>query len=359
MVSWLLSAALTVSAPASAQSDVSEATMPRPEQVMALPPELRAEFQRQVLSQGGAETRRLERLVDFLFKESGLGMQYRQDATYTVERAYRTREANCLTFTLMVVALAREAGLEAYGQEIEETLSWHQQESIIYRNNHINAGIAIGGRRSTVDVAWDSVIARHPPQSVPDERLLAHFYSNRGVELLAGGQPERAMEHMRTSLRLDPGFATTWSNAGVLYLKKGDLAAAERHYLQALALNPVQGAALFNLVTLYQRTGEKARENAFQRRLENARLKDPFHQFLLAFDYEKNGDYARAVKHYRRAIRLHDGEHRFYFGLARAYLQLGKARRAGSALARAHDLSQGETRGLYQAKLNSLRQRGK
>ena len=65
--------------------------MPRPEQVMAVPPELRAQLQQQVIAAGGSGKPRLERLADFLFRKSGLGMEYSADATLTVEQAYRTR----------------------------------------------------------------------------------------------------------------------------------------------------------------------------------------------------------------------------------------------------------------------------
>lgn len=68
-------------------------------------------------------------------------------------------------------------------------------------------------------------------------------------------------------------------------------------------------------------------------------MKDPYFQFLQAEDNEKQGDYAGAVQHYRRAIRLYDGDSRFYLGLARAYRQLGEERHARRAMNRAAALS--------------------
>ena len=70
---------------------------------------------------------------------------------------------------------------------------------------------------------------------------------------------------------------------------------------------------------------------------------------------ERDGDLERAAEHYRKAIRLYDGEHRFHFGLARVYFQQGDHHRASRELARARELSQGDTRALYQAKLETLR----
>lgn len=322
---------------------------------MALPPPLRARLHEQVIARNRSELARLEALVDFMFDKQGLALEYQYDATHTVEQAFATRKANCLSFTLLFVAMAREAGLEVQAQEIEETLAWRQEASTVYRSNHINAGVRAGGRRYTVDVASDSVIARHDPRPVTDQRMMVHYYNNRAAELLAQGQLDAALAHVRIALDLDPSHATSWSNAGVIHLRNGDRTAAAHAYARALAADPMHGGALFNMVGLYQLTGDHKREGEFRQRLEAAQLKDPFHQFLMALECEKHADYACAVQHYQRAIRLHDNEHRFYFGLARAYLHLGNARRAGRALARAQALGDDSTRGIYQAKLESLK----
>ncbi|MFC5524511.1 tetratricopeptide repeat protein [Rhodanobacter ginsengisoli] len=358
MVTWVYAAVLAFSTSTATPAPVAlaEPEMPRPEQVMAVPPELRAQLQQKVIGAGGSSMQRLQRLVDFMFQESDLGMQYATDATLTVGQAYRTRKANCLTFTLLTVALAREAGLRAYAQEIEDALAWREEGGIVYRSDHVNTGIAIGQRRFTMDVARDSVLVRHPPKTISDQRLLALYYNNRAAELMAGASPAAAVPYMMMSLQLDAGYANSWSNAGVLQLRLGDLRGAERDYLKALALDPVNTGALFNLVTLYQNQGDEARSAVFKRRLEKVQLKDPYYQFLQALDDEKQGDFAEAVKHYKQAIHLYDSEPLFYFGLARAYQQLGDQRRARHALGHAHRLSQASTDEPYQAGRVSQRQ---
>jgi Flp pilus assembly protein TadD len=323
---------------------------------MAVPPALQARLREKVLAGQSSPSRRLERLADFMFDaEHGLGMSYQEDATYTVERAYDTREANCLAFTLLFLALAREAGLDAYPQEIRQTLSWHQRGDIVYRSGHINALVRIGGRGYTVDVAGDSVIARDQPVPVSDARLLSHYYNNLAVELLARGQPAPAAQYVATALQLDPSHAPHWSNAGVILLRNGDAAAAEDAYDRALALDPAEPGALFNMAGLAHRQGDGRREAEYRRRLAAVQQKDPFHQVLQAIQYERAGDYSQAIKHYRRAIRLHPDEHRFYSALARAYLGAGDTRRAAKALARAQHLSDGEQRAAYRAQLDDLR----
>src|SRR3546814_13780021 len=124
------------------------------------------------MGSGGSDRQRLQRLVAFLFDPSGLGMTYATDATLTVAQAYRLRQANCLTFTLLTVALAREAGLDARAQEIDDVVAWRVQDNVVYRFNHVNAQIAIGRMRYTIDVARDEVLARHQPHPISDHPLL-------------------------------------------------------------------------------------------------------------------------------------------------------------------------------------------
>lgn len=359
MATWLLAAALALSPqpPLPLPDALVPSEIPTTEQILAVPPELHDQFRQWMAPVDGAtSTTRLDRLVDFLFsREGGLGLQYSADANYTVAQTYQMRHANCLSFTLLVVALARVDGLQAYAQEIEDVLTWYQEGNTVYRNNHVNAGIRIGHQRFSVDVAWDEVMTRQQPEAIADTHLFAMFYNNRAVDLLGKGQLPQAKAYLARARTLSPDYPAFWSNAGVVALREGRMSEAERLFLRALELNGNYSSALFNLVTFYNRAGREDEARPLQKRLERVRARDPFDQFLLALEHERSGDYEGAVTYYLRAIRLYSEEHRFYQGLARAYLHLGDARRAGRALARAQALTEGATRAQYQAKLERLR----
>jgi Tfp pilus assembly protein PilF len=352
MFSWLLAVALALPTPAPA-AVVAADPIPRSE-VMAMPPELRAQVHEIVSGDNAAPTQRFQRLMNFVVDDHGLGMTYEEDATYTVAQAYATRKANCLTFTLLVLALAKEAGLEAYPQEVGETLSWREVDGTIYRDNHINAGVLVGGHRYTIDPAADLVFLPRSPVKVSHERLLSHYYNNVAVDRLQQGRIDAALQNMAVALDLDPGYATLWSNAGVMHLHNGDATAAERSYLQALALDPVDASGLFNMVQLLHRRNDP-RERGYRQRLARVEQKDPLQQFLQALDHERAGDYPRAIGSMRRAIQLKPDEHRFYAALARIYERAGDLARARSALASAQSHSRGKIQATYQAERDRLR----
>jgi len=361
VIASLLGAALAV-APILAPPPAAPSPLPPPpaiEEVFAIPPALRRAMHEQVrATDGRPDHQRLEALVRYLFDSRGLGMVYRHDADHTVAEAWQTREANCLSFTILTIALARELGIEAYGQEIPRVLSWYREGDTLYFSNHVNAGALIAGRRLTVDVARDEVLTAAPPRQVDDRRLLAIFHSNRAATLLARGDHRLAAGYMDAAFAADDRYATAWSNAGVLAQREGRQDAAERDFQRALELDGAHEGALMNLAGLYAARGEHDREARVRRRIERIQRHNPFHHFLLAAEDEKRGDYARAAQRYRRAISLYAGEHQFHYGLARAYLHLGEGQKAGESLRRAQALAGRGTAQRYQAKLDQLRRKG-
>ena len=354
-LSLLLFAATLLFPDAPRAAALEPATPPATGHLLQVPEALRQQLHARVRPNPDP-TRRLQALADFLLKPEGLGLRYRHDATLSVSEAYARREGNCLTFTLVTVALARELGLQAYGQDAD-AVSWYQEGGSIYRTLHVNAGVRIEGRRFSIDLASNQAITREPPRPIDDARLLAHFYSNRAAELLAQGAVMPALAHARRALAIDPRHAAAHSNAGVISARLGQTDLAERAYLTALAIEPDHAGALFNLGELYARERRGSLASDIRARLARAQQRDPFHHFLLGLQREAAGDAAGAVPHLRRAIRLHRHDHRFHFALARALAELGHVDRAVRALKVARSTSAGSEQSRYQAKLEALRQR--
>ncbi len=355
MYGWIIAAALALQAPpapppaqpppAAAAVEAIDAVPPDPRRIEALPPDLRARLHDEVVEPSHSRLDRLQRLVGFLFSPQRAGMAYQGDATYTVEQAWRTRRGNCVAFTLLFLALADEAGLEAWPQESEDSLAWQLRDNTLYRTNHVSAVARIGGRTWRVDATPEPVIERDPPARIERRRLLAHYYNNLAVVLMEQGRLEDADRYMDAAIAQDPDYSPTWSNAGVVALRGDDRGLAKRRYTRALQLDPDNAAALFNMVGLLDREGDARELAGYRERLERVQRHDPFHHFLLAIDYERAGDIASAIEHFRRAARLMPHEYRFHLALARAYREAGDTRRADRSLARARALGGPEVTG--------------
>ncbi len=355
MFSVILATVLALQAvPASTGEPAPIDSPPSPEQVLAIPEGLQRDFREKVLNATQSPEQRLNRLTDFMFDEEGLGLKYMPNANHTITEAYGTRQVNCLSFTLMFVILAREAGLQAYGQQIDRVLVWGVTGDIVMQSMHANAVVTFDGRKFMADIAADRLSTPVANFQVDDEHLLGLFYSNRAMELLTSGYPREAQAWLDVALAHSPDDATILNNAGVLSQRRGDVAAAETSYLRALAQNSRLTSAYSNLITLYREKGDTSQAEDWQQRAGRVLRKDPYYLFSLGRRQEQSGEYAEAVDLYRRAIRINDGEPLFHFGLARAYYQLGQFRQAGRELGRARDLGGQHDRLRYQAKLDAL-----
>lgn len=335
---------------------VSASRVPTPEEVFAIPADMHAMLQKQVIQRSYSREQRLQALVEMLFDQHGLDLQYDADATYTVSEIWQHRRANCLAFTLLFVTLAREAGIQARVQEVGRVVSWYQdqQAGVVYNVGHVNAGVDIGGRFGTVDLDRNVLYDRRGPVPVSRARALAHFYNNRGADQLAQGDLAGARAFLDASLAQDNTFAPAWNNLGVLAHRQGDNIEARQALDRSLQLDGRQNAALSNASALFRSLGMTAQAQALERRLESLKSEDPFTQYMLGTTAERAGQLDVAIRHYRRAVRLYDTAHQFHFGLARAYFLAGQLKRADHELLRAQELGGAPEQARYQAKLDSL-----
>lgn len=329
---------------------------PTPEQIMAIPDGLRASFRREVIDATRFPEARLQKLVAFVFDEGKLGIEYKADATLTVAESYAQREVNCLSSTLLIVALAREAGLSAEGQEIDRILGWGAIGETVVQSRHANAIVRASDKRKfIIDIDSSDVVATDSLNPVSDQALFAAFYGNRSIELMVAGRLDEAKVWLDTALQYAPDSPSLLNNAGVLSMRLADATAAERYFHAALAQDREMMGAVANLVAFYKKQGDAAKAADWQGRADKLLRKDPYYQFSLGLQLEQAGDLAGAMRQYRRAVSLNREEHRFHFGLARVHFKLGQLRKADAELAKAEDLSEGPRRDQYQAKLAALR----
>lgn len=329
---------------------------PAPESVMRIPDDLRRVFREKVLDTTKFPEERLGKLIKFVFDEDGLGMVYRSDSTHTVAESFHERQVNCLSSTLLIVALAREAGLKAQGQQVESVQVWGTKNEIVFQTRHANAIIEVtANRRFIVDIDASDRLAKDVVHPVSDEQLLAYFYGNRAMELMASGDLENAAKWSDTALQLSRNDASLWNNAGVLSLRAGDNEAAEVKFLRAFSLDSRQISVISNLIALYQRLGEPRRAAHWQAVSLRILKRAPYYQFQIGLQKEAAGDLSAAIRYFQSAIRLYGEEHRFHFALARTYFNLGKLESAERELEVARDLSDASMRSRYQQKLAMLK----
>jgi len=290
------------------------------------------------------------------FEERKFLVEYDENSTLSAMETYRQQRGNCLAFTLMMVAMARELGAEAYFNQVEVPPVWSHDEAetfVVYR--HVNMVSEDSRGRRVVDfnlAAYDPAYDQH---MLDDNTAFSLYYSNRGIELMRKGEQEQAFLYLRKAIGLRPERSDLWANLGALYSHLGFLDEAEKSYQYALALKKNNLVAISNLESLYRYSGQDKLANKYAKRAHYHRHRNPYYLFYRARDAYELGDFKRAENHLRRAIRRHEGDHRFHFLMGLTRYELGNMTASRESFEQAFSLvSNSSTINAYKRKLNLI-----
>jgi len=305
---------------------------------------------------GGSDKQKLSDLLYAIMHQGLLGLTYNPHTTYTAADTFLHQQGNCLSFTTMFIALAREVGLKAYFNEVDVPPVWDlQSESTYVVFKHINAVVNVGRERKVVDLNLENYDVDYQQRKLPDRQAEAQYYNNRSMEHLYARNSREAFRYLRKAIELAPELDYLWSNLGTIYRREGLLAEAEIAFHQALRLNPRSRLAASNLGRLYKQLGNDRRAAEYEQLVERFRLKNPYYRYHLAQTAVAEKDYRTALKHIRAAINAEDRDHRFHFLAANIYYALDLPEQGRASLQRAAKVTQNsETQGRYRRKLNKL-----
>ena len=249
--------------------------------------------------------RRLDDLLVALVAPDGRRVRYSRGHTGTAREVFETGEANCLGFTGLFVAMARELGVPAYFVRVDEVESYVEQEDLVVISNHVTAGVGPLHDLRILELGGDSPRADyHAVHRIPDLTAISLYYTNRGAELLQAGDGEAARRALETAVTIDAELPTAWINLGVARRRTGDAAGAEAAYRRALDLDPGQVSAYQNLATLMRVQGERAAAAELLAAIPRIGSRNPYSYLHLGDWAMGRGDYEQASRWYRKALRL-------------------------------------------------------
>ena len=271
---------------------------------------------------------RLRKLVRGMIDDGLLTLDYDANLTYTATETFNSRQGNCLSFSLLFAALAREAGLDATFQMVDIPPSFRADGELILLNNHIN--LRIKGVRRDINYAGDYVVdfntaeynGNYDTRKVDDNYAIALYYSNVAVESMQAADWQTAFRYLKKGIETDPGIAGLWVNLGVLYSRNEQLDKAVQAYEQALSVQPSNRSALVNMASALHDLGREEEAEYFSKQVTYYRNRNPYYHYSLAqtaYQEQRTDD---AIGHLAEAVKLKDDEHQFYFLRGLIYEQL-------------------------------------
>jgi Flp pilus assembly protein TadD len=330
------------------------------DEVLALDDEIRAYVHSKVAGLSHAKSR-LRSLLGGMIDDGLLSLDYDQNLTYTARETFHKRQGNCLSFSNLFVAMAREADVDVNFQMVEIPPSFSSDGELILLNNHIN--IRVNRIVSNTDFIHDFVVdfntaeynGNFETKKVTDGYAIALYFSNLAVEAIQTGDTRSAFRYLKKGIRTDPGIAGLWVNLGALYSRHDHYDMAERAYRQALVIQPSNKSALVNLANTLMFLERQEEANYYLGKVTYYRDHNPYYHYSLAREAYQEQQYPQALEHLKAAIRLKKDEHQFFYLQGLTHYQMQATGEAEESFTRAKNAAEMEklTAG-YERKLQAL-----
>ena len=284
---------------------------------------------------------------------------YEAGLTLTADQAFTLKRGNCLSYTHMFIALAREAGLDARYELVRAPPLYSVNDGVLEHQVHIRSRVMwpMEFSRSDVDGVWrlptgiartlaaprvsleryisvdfnERNIREFDGTIVSDDFARALHFANNAVEYWKQGDESMAFSYIVAAIRLAPRYADHWVNLATFYSRRDltDEALLINRY--ALFLDPHHVIALAGVVQQAAR-GELTRAKS---RLQRLRNNNAHYQFALAQRAESNRDLLSALAFIDRSIALKKRNHEFLAFKASILMSLERYAEAHASLNRA------------------------
>ncbi len=308
--------------------------------ILALSPAMLA-FLDKALGSDVPRSQRTTRLARAILEPNTLGFSYDALRTLTAADAFDQRRGNCLAFSNLFVAMARQLGLDAWYQEVPLPPQWSDVDGVWLVNLHVNVVIPASHGHWVVDVSGQEMPDNQRARRLTDSEALALYLNNLGAEALLAQDLPRAYAYLRKAIGIAPRLPHVWSNLGVAYDRNGQTGDAIRAYELALRLDPLESRSAGNLFEIFKREGNLQAAEKLQARVEKRRRRNPYYLQQLARQALAEQRYEEADRLLRRAIAFNDEDYRFHYDLARTRALLGNPEAARKSLSRAQELAPG------------------
>jgi tetratricopeptide (TPR) repeat protein len=242
-------------------------------------------------------------LLQALLSERGLKLEYAAGFTGTVGEVFDTGKANCLGFTHLFVAMARQLGEPVYYLKIDDIYSYTQEGDLVISSGHVTAASGYGDNHRILEFTQLDVDYRQV-RPIPDLTAIALYYSNRAGELLRVGRAGEGLRYADIAVRLEPELLDGWINLGVIRRRLGDLPGAEEAYRRALEADHEAPITYQNLAALYSHQGNYTAAKEVLALADQRSNRNPYTYLDLGDFSLRQGDLDAAERFYRRALRL-------------------------------------------------------
>ena len=295
----------------------------------------------------------LQRLRDGGYFEDG----YDAYSNLSAREAFAEKRGNCLSYTNLLIALAREVGLDASYQTVDVPPDYDSINGMVVLIKHVNARVDdLPGRGpATLEFSRKYASGIHDRHVVGDGFAAGLYYSNLAFSDDLAGDDRASFVYLRKAIKIAPDNPDFWTNLGVFYARRGYFDHANAGYHRALNLDRDHRPAIRGLANAYRALGQDANARFYERRVAHSRARDAYIYYTLAQRAHKAGMSTESLELVSQAIRLYRRDHRFYELQGEIHDRLGNQEASSESYKRARALARNDrSRARPGAKVYSL-----
>ena len=167
---------------------------------------------------------------------------------------------------------------------------------------------------------------------------MATTQNNLAISYIRKEKYDKAIEHGKKAVEIDPRFADAYNNIGISYYKQGNLQEAVKFYVKAIETSP-RDTYLYNLGQLYR--DAKMPDGAIDA-YQKALLINPYipkGNYIVGNAYFDKGDLDKAVEFYLKGLAVEPDSFEIYTNLGAVYDRKNMLPEAGAAFKKAIELN--------------------
>ena len=303
-----------------ARRGVDPADVPNP---METTPAMREAAQE--LASAGSDEARCERLRAALLDGRAFTFEYERTSTFSAAEAFENRRGNCVSFTNLLIALARSLGIRLQAALVSTRGISEREGDVIVTYNHMVAVHTVVGSPDVKVYDFYRIAEEKAPllTLLDDFAVAAIRASNDGVAHLGRGEYAEAEHDLEIAVKLAPRLGSLYANLGLAKWRNGDPAGAFAVFRRGLEVEPRCPPLLQNLAALYVDQHRPAEAQAALAALDMRRA-SPYALIVRGDLALREGNVKGAIRNYREAATLDSKLADPWLAIARAELARGR-----------------------------------
>ncbi len=303
-----------------------------------LDPEIKAHVE-EVVGLRGDAVERMHRLRDFMSGAHELAFQYKP-ATYNANEAYRARGGDCMAYTLLFVALARDLGLPVHVVHVTQVKNYYERGGWFFVSSHVAVGFFSGANATVIDLSkevkqYDLAIY----EAIDDSAATALFYNNVAVDHLMQGDLKGADQMLTFLHRREPAVVELTNNLGVLLNREHRYAESLALLNEGIARDPAYEPYYTNAIHAARQAGLPAVVADLEARGQRVAETDPFFLFARGMTAFEHDQFSVAARELERAADAKPDSPVILGWLTRAYMAEGDRENGRRAYDRARRIA--------------------